>query len=151
MIPAGTYKGSLRYRSGHIFVLSSCGVAGRDGDFLVEVNGVKAADGSANQHPVPSGRAAKQLGRLRPVRLAQARRQGQPPPARPRRASRQIRRAFYDSDDPGQCPDKEIVIVVRKGMIGPTVIAMTVRSSRSRPAGRPSRGPARRSGPGGRP
>lgn len=115
MIPEGTYKGALRYHSDHNFVVSSCGIAARSGDFLIEVTGVKDANGGDRSnilfHPgiLPShsrgcvlfgARERDARGNLRPL--------GANYPLV------KIRREFYGTDNPVQCPNKVITIVVKK-------------------------------------
>jgi hypothetical protein len=113
MITKGSYKGALRYHSDHNFVTSSCGIASRTGDFLIEVIGVKGSDGSSRSdilfHPgvLPShskgcvlfgARTRDGQGNLLPL-----------PPDYP---LVKIRREFYGTDNPIQCPNKVITITV---------------------------------------
>jgi hypothetical protein len=113
MIAKGTYKGALRYQSNHNFIVSSCGVAARTGDFLIEVTGVKDAAGNDRtnilMHPgyLPSHSAG--------CILFGARRrdpQGNLLPLEPDYPLVKIRREFYGTDNPNQCPNKVITIVV---------------------------------------
>jgi hypothetical protein len=115
MIPEGTYRGSLRYQSDHNFVVSSCGVAAQSGDFLIEVTGVKDVNGGSRSnilfHPgfLPShsrgcvlfgARERDPRGNLLPLGLNYP--------------LVKIRREFYGTDNPVQCPNKIITIVVKK-------------------------------------
>ena len=115
MIPEGTYKGSLRYESKHDFVVSSCGVAARTGDFLIEVDDVKDASGAANPnilfHPgfLPSHSKGCILFGAR-KRDAQ----GNFLPLEPDYPLVRIRKEFYGTDNPVSCPNKVITIVVRQ-------------------------------------
>jgi hypothetical protein len=115
MIPEGTYKGSLRYQSDHNFVVSSCGVAARSGDFLIEVNGVKDANGGNRSnilfHPgfLPSHSQGCVLFGAR-----QRDSQGNLLPLAPDYPLVKIRKEFYGTDNPVSCPNKVITIVVKK-------------------------------------
>ncbi|MBL8178828.1 MAG: hypothetical protein JNK48_29405 [Bryobacterales bacterium] len=113
MIPTGTYVGALRYQSNHNFVLSSCGAAARRGDFLIEVSGVRDGSGNARSdilfHPgeLPSQSRGCILFGARKRDAA-----GELLPLGPDYPLAKIRREFYGTDDPLQCPNKRITIVV---------------------------------------
>jgi len=114
LIAAGTYKGALRYQSDHNFVLSSCGIASRTGDFLIEVTGVKDASGKARTnilfHPgfLPSHSDGCVLFGARKRDGA-----GGWLPLEPDNPLVRIRREFYGTDNPNACPNKTITIVVK--------------------------------------
>ncbi|HEX7890726.1 MAG TPA: hypothetical protein VF522_15305 [Ramlibacter sp.] len=112
-IAAGVYRGTLRYESNHNFVQGSCGEIGRQGDFLLEVSGVKAADGAKRTdilfHPgfKPSHSKGCVLFGARQRDAA-----GNPKPLSPDEPLVKLRRAFYGTDTPNQCPNKVITITV---------------------------------------
>jgi hypothetical protein len=114
MIPEGTYKGALRYNSEHNFVVSSCGVAARTGDFLIEVTGVKDANGNLRSnilfHPgvLPSHSQGCVLFGAR-----KRDQQGNLLPLEPDYPLVRIRREFYGTDNTVQCPNKVITIIVK--------------------------------------
>jgi hypothetical protein len=112
-IPAGIYKGVLRYHSDHNFVQSSCGEMAREGDFLVEVADVKMQDGRPRTnilfHPgvFPSNSDGCILFGARKRDL-----QGNPLPLAPDDPLVKIRREFYGTDNPVSCPNKRITITI---------------------------------------
>lgn len=103
----GTYQGTLRYHSNHNFVVSSCGVAAQTRDFLIEVKGVKDANGKSRSkilfHPgfLPSHSEGCVLFGAR-ERDAQ----GNLLPLGPDYPLVKIRREFYGTNDPAQCPNR---------------------------------------------
>lgn len=112
-IAAGTYKGTLRYKSDHNFVQSSCGSLAVTGDFLLEISGVKDAGGKARDGILfhPGSRPSQSAGCI----LIGARKfdaAKKPLPLDDDSPLVKIRRAFYGTDTPNACPDKQIVIVV---------------------------------------
>jgi hypothetical protein len=109
-IPAGDYKGLLRYHSGHHFVQSAQGTMSSKGDFLIEASGVegrtnillhtgnkpKHSDGCICLGPIfskdtPDG-TIYSVGDDSPLR--------------------KLRLAFYGTDHPNATPDKAIVVSV---------------------------------------
>lgn len=113
-IQAGAFRGLMRYHSKKGFAQSNCGVIGVDGDFLIELADVKGQDGTPKTHVLlhPGNRPSHSDGCI----LAGARRygaDGKPLPLSPSDPLWKIRRAFYGTDTPKQCPDKAIRIVVR--------------------------------------
>ncbi|MBK1836654.1 hypothetical protein JHL17_04445 [Azospirillum sp. YIM B02556] len=116
LITTGTYQGVLRYRSDKNFVQSSCGEIARDGDFLLEIAGVKRADGKPRTaillHPgfLPSHSEGCILMGPR-KRGADAK----PLPLDADSPLVKLRRAFYGTDNPIACPDRGITIIVSGG------------------------------------
>ena len=113
-IPAGSYRGLLRYDSNHDFVQSSCGEMSREGDFLLEIADVTGADGKKRTnilfHPgiLPShsdgcilfgARARGADGQLLPLSFDSP--------------LVKIRREFYGTDNPISCPNKSITIIIK--------------------------------------
>lgn len=112
-IPAGTYKGLLRYQSEHNFVQSACGAIARDGDFLLEVSNVKQ-DGRTRSNILfhPGGLPSNSDGCV----LFGARKfdaQGKPLPLDADYPLVKLRREFYGTDNPVSCPNKQIAIIVK--------------------------------------
>lgn len=113
-IPTGKYRGVLRYRSDHNFVLSSCGQAGREGDFLLEIADVQMDDGTKRTnillHPgfLPSHSQGCVLMGARTRNAA-----GELLPLAADSPLVKLRREFYGTDTPISCPDKAIVVEVR--------------------------------------
>lgn len=114
-IPAGIYKGVLRYRSDHAFVQSSCGQMARDGDFLLEVSDVKTESGAARTnilfHPgrLPSNSDGCILFGARQFDI-----HGNPLPLNPESPLARIRHEFYGTDNPISCPNKRIIISIQE-------------------------------------
>ncbi|MCW3104218.1 MAG: hypothetical protein JWO09_2658 [Bacteroidetes bacterium] len=112
-IPTGTYKGLMRYNSGHDFVQSDLGKMSIKGDFLLEVSNVPG-----NQIPIlrtdilmHSGNQPKHSKGCILLGPAQKGPDGgafidQNHPLR------KLRLAFYGTDDPVSCPNKNITITV---------------------------------------
>jgi hypothetical protein len=114
-IPAGVYRGELRYNSDHNFVQSQCGAISRKGDFLLEVAGVTMTDGRARTNILfhPGALPSHSDGCV----LFGARRfdaNGVPLPLPDDYPLVRVRRAFYGTDDPISCPNKRIVINIKK-------------------------------------
>lgn len=112
-IPAGTYRGVLRYRSDHNFVQSSCGQLARTGDFLLEVSDVKSPSGQPRTnilfHPgaLPSNSEGCILFGARKLDA-----KGAPLPLDSSNPLVKIRREFYGTENPVSCPNKRITIVI---------------------------------------
>lgn len=113
-IAPGIYKGVLRYESNHNFVLSNCGEVSTKGDFLLEVSGVEAENGSSRSailfHPgfkpshskgcvLMGARKRSKDGSLLPL-------DQNDPLVR-------LRKEFYGTDNPISCPNKRITITVK--------------------------------------
>lgn len=106
-IPAGTYKGFLRYKSTKNFVQGPGGKLGKTGDFLVEVSGVpKRTDilfhaGNKPEHSegcIMLGPATKDPKTDEPIAPE---------------ALKKLRLLFYDGNDsPNGTPDKAITIEI---------------------------------------
>ncbi|NYF52358.1 hypothetical protein HDF12_002757 [Edaphobacter lichenicola] len=114
MIPEGSYTGNLRYQSNHNFVLSRCGVATREGDFLIEVNGVKDAGGKTRADILfhPGALPSNSQGCV----LFGARKKDPDGGLLPLDSDYplvKVRQAFYGTDDPKECPNKVITITVK--------------------------------------
>jgi hypothetical protein len=113
-IPEGTYLGNLRYQSNYNFVVSKCGTAAREGDFLIEVTGVRDPSGKARTdilfHPgaLPSNSKGCILFGAR-----QKDSQGNLLPLGSDYPLVRVRQAFYGTDDPRECPNKVITITVK--------------------------------------
>lgn len=107
-IPAGTYKGVLRYKSSKNFVQGPGGKLGKSGDFLIEVTGVpKRTDilfhaGNRPEHSegcIMLGPATREPKTNDPVAPE---------------ALKKLRLLFYDGvDSPNATPDKAISIEVK--------------------------------------
>jgi hypothetical protein len=113
-IAAGTYRGVLRYQSDHNFVQSSCGQISPAGDFLLEVTGVKNANGAPRTnllfHPgaLPSNSEGCVLLGARKFDSV-----GNPLPLDPQSPLVKIRHEFYGTDNPVACPNKAITITIK--------------------------------------
>jgi hypothetical protein len=107
-IPAGTYKGVLRYRSNKNFVQGPGGKLGKTGDFLLEVAGVPRRTDilfHAGNRPEHSEGCIMCGPATRDPKTGQ--------PLAPE-ALKQLRLLFYDGVDmPTNTPDKAIQIEVR--------------------------------------
>ena len=109
-IPAGDYKGLMRYSSSHHFVQSEHGAMKTDGDFLLEASGVKGRSnillhtGNKPKHSDgcillgPISTAHGESGNVYKV--------GDDSPLR------KLRLAFYGTDKPISSPNKSVVISV---------------------------------------
>lgn len=113
-IPTGKYKGVMRYNSGKKFVEGPLGMLSKKGDFLLEVYGVKGRtdillhQGNKAHHslgcillgPVDVGYSGKEfsfIGANHPLR--------------------KLRMAFYETEEPISCPDKEITITISENYV----------------------------------
>jgi hypothetical protein len=106
-IPTGSYKGLMRYNSGHNFVQSEMGKLSKKGDFLIEASAVVGRtdillhQGNAPKH-------SKGCILLGPAKLGPdgSVTIGVDHPLR------KLRLAFYGTDEPNSCPNKNISITI---------------------------------------
>lgn len=109
-IPAGTYKGIMRYNSGKNFVLSTLGKMSKKGDFLLEVSNVPNKRTDILLHPGTLPNHSKGCILLGPARKG------------PNGAVtiddthplRKLRLEFYGTDDPISSPNKDITITIKE-------------------------------------
>jgi hypothetical protein len=113
-IPPGTYKGILRYWSGHNFVGGPFGTLGKEGDFLLEVANVKEADGTKRTNILFHGgdkpHQSKGCIMLGPVPKGPDTGKPYLPEDHP---LRRLRRLFYGTDTPNSTPNRDINIEIR--------------------------------------
>jgi len=104
-IPPGSYVGVVRYASGKNFVQGPFGTLGHAGDFLLEVTGV---NGRTNILLHGGNKPKHSTGciLLGPVSRSPSPHVGDEHPLR------KLRLAFYGTDTPVQCPDKQVSITV---------------------------------------
>jgi hypothetical protein len=112
-IAAGTYTGLLRYHSEHNFVQSACGAMFVSGDFLLEISGVRDANGVSRTGILihPGALPSHSTGCI----LAGARERdatGNLLPLNDSSPLVKLRRLFYGTADPVACPNKSIVVRV---------------------------------------
>ncbi len=111
-IQTGEYKGIMRYNSGKNFVQSSLGKMSKKGDFLIEASGVLGRTdillhgGNAPQHSTGCIMLGPVEKRQDGTRLID----GNHP-------LRKLRIAFYGTDEPISCPNKNIVITVSENYL----------------------------------
>jgi Family of unknown function (DUF5675) len=110
----GTYKGLMRYQSSHNFVLGACGVMATDGDFLLEVSGVVDDHGKLRTNLLfhPGERPSNSDGCV----LFGARIQDGSGNWKTLDSSNPLfvlRQLFYGTDDPVNCPNKSIVVIIK--------------------------------------
>jgi len=106
-IPAGTYRGVLRYRSSHSFVQNPGGVLRKSGDFLLEVAGVPHRTDILFH---PGNQAAHSKGCFLGGPATSDQETGERIAPEPLRT---LRLKFYGTDTPTATPDKDITIEVR--------------------------------------
>jgi len=105
-IPAGTYNGVLRTKSGKNFVQGPGGKMGNSGDFLVEVGGV---DKRTDILFHPGNKKEHSAGCILCGPVTKDDKDNSIAPE----ALKKMRIAFYGTDTPNATPDKKIVIIVR--------------------------------------
>lgn len=111
-IQAGDYKGVMRYNSGKNFVQSSLGKMSTKGDFLIEVSGVYGRTdillhgGNAPQYST----GCIMLGPVKKMQDGTGLIEGDLP-------LRKLRIAFYGSDEPVSCPNKNIKITISENYL----------------------------------
>jgi hypothetical protein len=110
-IPAGTYKGVMRYVSQKGHVLNPGGALAQTGDFLLEVANVKEADGRNREHILfhagnkpQHSRGCILMGPAHRDPLTGERRSGD--------LLRVVRRLFYGSEEPKASPNVRIVVEI---------------------------------------
>ena len=112
-IQAGSYRGVLRYWSGHNFVQGPFGTIGKEGDFLLEVTNVHQADGRERKDILFHGGNKPQHSKgcilLGPVGKDPS---SGIPSLDDSHPLRKLRKLFYGTDMPNSTPNKNIIIDV---------------------------------------
>jgi hypothetical protein len=106
-IPSGIYKGLMRYHSEHNFVQSELGKMSNIGDFLIEISNVNERT-DILFHPGNKPKHSKGCILLGPI-------SGNPSDGYfvdENHPLRKLRIAFYGTDTPTSCPNKNITIEI---------------------------------------